>query len=104
MSERSRLLEGLSEDAVWRLEEACCRFEQAWQADERPSLEDFVARSAGEERLALLRELVCLDVDYRRRAGESPSAEDYQTRFPADVAALKDVFTSPIGPDGPPAV
>ena len=36
MNNPSALLQGLSEEAVWRLEEACCRFEQAWQAGGRP--------------------------------------------------------------------
>ena len=43
MNEPSALLERLSEEAVWRLEEACCRFEEAWQAGRRPHLEDFLA-------------------------------------------------------------
>jgi hypothetical protein len=103
MSEPSALLRALSEEAVWRLEEACCRFEEAWQAGRRPRLEDFVAGPEGEERLALLRELLRLEVYYRRRAGEGPSAADYQTRFPEDTAVLQEVFASPPGPGGPPA-
>ena len=40
-------LAGLSEAAVWRLEEACCRFEQAWLAGLHPALPDFLG-AAGE--------------------------------------------------------
>jgi hypothetical protein len=103
MNETSSLLERLSEEAVWRLEEACCRFEEAWQAGQRPSLEDFVAGSEEMERLALLRELLRLEVYYRRRAGEGPSAADYQTRFPEATAVLQEVFAAPTDPDGTPA-
>src|SRR6266542_2300422 len=102
MNEPSSLLERLSEEAVWRLEEACCRFEEAWRAGQRPALEDFVAESEGEERLAWLREMLRRAAYYRRRAGEGPSAADYETRFPEATAVLREVFASPAGPDRPP--
>lgn len=35
-----------------------------------------------EVRPAAARELVALDIDYRRRAGESPAAADYLARLP----------------------
>src|SRR5262245_29142190 len=91
MNDPSALLERLSEDALWRLEEACCRFEGAWQTGRRPRLEDFVVAD-GEERLALLRELLRLDVDYRCRAGEGPCPEEYQRRFPDAGPVLQEVF------------
>src|SRR5262249_28735177 len=66
----------------------CCRFEQDWQAGGRPSPEDFLAAAQGAERLALLAELLRLDVYYRRRVGEIPAPPDYQTRSP-DAPALR---------------
>ena len=91
---------------LWRLEEACCRFEQSWQAGQRPPLEDFLAGADGAERLAVLRELLRLEVHYRRRAGEGPSAEDYATRFPDATGLLSEVFAgaAPVGHDTPPPV
>src|SRR5262245_47010811 len=80
MNVPSALLNDLSEHAIWRLEEICCRFEQAWQAGQRPLPEEFLAGAEGALRLALLRELLGLDVDYRRQAGERPSRQDYATR------------------------
>jgi tetratricopeptide (TPR) repeat protein len=103
MNEPSALLERLSEEAVWRLEEACCRFEEAWQAGRRPHLEDFVAGAGGPERTALLRELLRLELHYRRRAGEGPSPEEYEGRFPEATAVLQEVFAPPAGPDGVPS-
>jgi tRNA A-37 threonylcarbamoyl transferase component Bud32 len=103
MNEPSALLQGLSVEAVWRLEEVCCRFEQAWRSGGRPRLEDFVTGPEGDERLALLYHLLRLEVDYRRRAGEGPSAADYQTRFPEATAVLQEVFASTPGPAGPPS-
>jgi WD40 repeat protein/tRNA A-37 threonylcarbamoyl transferase component Bud32 len=60
-----------------RLDEACNRFEARWQNGGRPSLGDFLAES-GELHTVLLRELILLDVYYRRRAGEQPRCADYQ--------------------------
>jgi tRNA A-37 threonylcarbamoyl transferase component Bud32 len=68
---------------VRRLEQACDRFEAAWKAGERPRLEDHLAAVPEPERPALLRELIPLEVDYRRLAGEQPAAEEFLARFPA---------------------
>ena len=93
MNEPSLLLNDLSEEAVWRLEEICCRFEQSWQAGQTPRPEDFLAGAEGAERLAVLRELVRLDVFYRRRAGEAPSARDYAPHFPDAADLLSEMFS-----------
>jgi WD40 repeat protein/serine/threonine protein kinase len=68
-----------------RLDQACDRFEAAWKtaaADQRPRIEDYVGEVAEPERAALVHELILLDIDYRRRAGDYPRAEDYRDRFP----------------------
>jgi WD40 repeat protein/tRNA A-37 threonylcarbamoyl transferase component Bud32 len=65
-----------------RIDEACDRFEAAWRAGALPRLEDFIAGWAGDERAALLRELVPLDADYRRQRGEPVALADYRGRFP----------------------
>jgi WD40 repeat protein/tetratricopeptide (TPR) repeat protein len=49
--------------------------------------------------LALLHELVALDVYHRRRRGAECRAEDYQSRFPAlDPDELAEAFAEPVGP------
>jgi tetratricopeptide (TPR) repeat protein/tRNA A-37 threonylcarbamoyl transferase component Bud32 len=65
-----------------RLDSACDRFEAAWHAGTRPALEDFLGDPAGPERLALVRELVVLDIFYRRQYGQDCCPEDYTARFP----------------------
>jgi WD40 repeat protein len=60
-----------------RINEACDRFEAAWRAGATPRLEDFAAGWSGDERAALLRELVPLDADYRRLRGEAVSPAHY---------------------------
>ena len=64
------------------LDGMCLRFEAACQAGQCPRPEDFLAGAAGRERSALLRELIRLEVHYRRQRGEAPPAEEYRRRFP----------------------
>jgi WD40 repeat protein len=78
--------ESLAPSAARRVERLCTDFEAAWQgapaAGSRPRLEDYLAGAAGPEREALARELVLLEVYYRRRAGEDVGPEEYHDRFP----------------------
>jgi serine/threonine-protein kinase len=89
-----------------RLEEACGRFEAAWRAGGRPRLEDYLGPADGPGYAALLRELVALDVHYRRRVGESPRPADYADRFPGlDPADCASAFADgaaggPVPPEG----
>jgi serine/threonine-protein kinase len=94
MSAPSSLLQGLSEEAVWRLEAACCRFEQAWRTGRRPDLWELLDGTSGPERSALLRELLRLDVHYRRLAGDAPSADDYRAGHPCDEPVLRAVLAA----------
>jgi serine/threonine protein kinase len=71
-----------------RINAACDRFEQAWRAGQRPHLEDYLGDTAEPERPALLRELIALDMAYRRRAGEQPQLQEYCDRFPGLSLAL----------------
>jgi serine/threonine protein kinase len=68
---------------VRRAEQVCDRFEAAWKAGERPLIEDHVASVPEPERAALLRELILLEVDYRRLAGDVPRPEEFLDRFPS---------------------
>jgi tRNA A-37 threonylcarbamoyl transferase component Bud32 len=79
----------LSPSAVQRQDQVCNRFEAAWKAGQRPRIEEYLEKVPAEERLHLLRELVGLEMDYRGRAGEPITLEDYRARFPAlDVEGL----------------
>jgi serine/threonine-protein kinase len=68
---------------VRRAEQECDRFEAACKAGQRPRLEEHLAAVPELERPALLRELLPLEIDYRRLAGEQPSAAELLGRFPA---------------------
>jgi tetratricopeptide (TPR) repeat protein/tRNA A-37 threonylcarbamoyl transferase component Bud32 len=75
-------LSDLPPDRARAVDRVCGRFEAAWQGGSRPSLEAFLADAPAELSAVLLRELVLLDLQYRRRAGDQPGAQDYRERFP----------------------
>jgi WD40 repeat protein len=78
-------------------DQACDAFEAAWQAGQRPRLQDSLDDVDAADRTALLAELIPLDIEYRRRAGESPRPDEYTAQFPdLDPAWLARLF--PPGP------
>src|SRR5262249_41665227 len=95
------------------LDEVCDRFEAAWKAAHprsgspagaRPLIEEYLADIPGPQRLTLLRELILLEVDYRRRADGRPCLEDYLARFPElDAAWLGEALALPATPVRPQA-
>jgi serine/threonine protein kinase len=68
------------------------RFEAAWQAGQRPCIEDYLDQAGEAARAPLLLELIHLEIACRRRNGEEPSGDEYRARFPAHETA----------PEGPP--
>jgi WD40 repeat protein/serine/threonine protein kinase len=67
---------------VWQAVDAIVqRFERSWQAGGRPAIDDYLPKD-GPTRLAVLDELVHVDLERRRRAGEPARAEDYLERYP----------------------
>jgi serine/threonine protein kinase len=71
----------------------CKEFEAAWKAGERPHIADYLDQAPELDRPALLPQLVLLEVDYRRRAGEQPSREEYLARFPEYAELLGALFS-----------
>ncbi len=92
------------------IERVCTRFEAAWQAGQTPRLQDYWAeepaapsplplspsegeRGRGEGAGPLLfRELLYLELEYRWQRGETPAANDYLTRFPAQTDLIRQVW------------
>ena len=58
--------------------------------------EDHLGGAAGPLRAALIRELIAIEVEWRRRGGESPGPAEYRGRFPNDPGPVADAF----GPAG----
>jgi tRNA A-37 threonylcarbamoyl transferase component Bud32 len=65
-----------------KVDQICTRFEAAWKSGAQPRIEDHLADLGDVEKREVLRELILLDVFYRRKRGESCRAEDYRARFP----------------------
>jgi predicted ATPase len=88
--------DGLAPDQAGRIDEACDRFEKAWGTGQRPALDAFLEAVPAPERSVLVRELILVDVVYRRRAGDVPRAETYQGQFPdLDTAWLAQALMPP---------
>jgi eukaryotic-like serine/threonine-protein kinase len=79
-------------EAKERIDRICLAFEEEWRSGARPPIPAYLGGAAGDERAALLTELLLLDLDYRRRLGERPAADEYQTRFPDDGNLIAGVF------------
>jgi WD40 repeat protein len=93
--------------AAYRLDQVCDRFETAWKEGPPPQLEAFLADTPEPARTALLRELIALDLTYRRGTADEPTPEDYQRRFPEHGPLIQAVFhdlakRTPLGPSPTP--
>ncbi len=83
-------------ERTW-IDEAADRFEHGCKTGgDRPRIEDFLAQEAGPRRILLLQELMRVECELRKRAGETPLREEYRQRFPDDRASVEAVF----GDDG----
>lgn len=88
-----------------RIDDLCAEFERKWVAGDQPSIESAIEGES--ERDVLLAELIVLDVDYRRRLGETPSEDEYLDRFPNDADVVKESLKEHVKPRGafePPTV
>ena len=68
-------------ETLERIDPYVNRFEKAWQSGTPPPIDDFLPKG-GPDRLAVLKELVMVDMERRRQAGTPARAEDYLERYP----------------------
>lgn len=92
MSERRSDDRSLSASLFLRIDETCDRFERCWKSGQGPRIEDYLGAVGKADRRELLRELLLLDLEYRTKDGESPSAAEYQARFPEDAQLIEETF------------
>src|SRR5262249_15518472 len=87
--------EALPPSVFKRLDKICDCFEAVWKMAEstgqRPRIEDYLGDTPEPERSALVRELVVLDIDYRRQAGENPTTEEYRAFYAGKVFTQPDM-------------
>ena len=69
-----------------QIDAVCDRFEVAWRNGQRPDIAEFLAEVPANVRPQLFRDLLSLDLEYRRRLGEQPDAQSYCERFPEFAA------------------
>ncbi len=77
-----------------QIDAACDRFEAAYHAGERPDLAAYLRELPAGARVALFRNLLTLDLEYRQRAGERPDRNTYCDRFPDLAGVVESVFQS----------
>src|SRR5262245_52391072 len=75
------------------LDELCDRFEQAHRAGKKPLIEDYLVEVSPSWRARYLRELLVLDWELRRTAGEKPTVLEYRGRFPEFAPVIADWVT-----------
>src|SRR4051812_31895819 len=78
-----------------RIDAVCERFEQAWKAG-RPNLESYSNLVPAAEQAILFVELLHVELERRRRAGEMPRPEEYLGRFPGRDEIIRAVFAVPL--------
>src|SRR5262249_54406981 len=89
------------DDAPWspslalRVEQVCNRFEAACKAGQRPQIEHYLDHTPEPERPVLLRELLALEVEYRRKSGEGVTPEEYCRQFAEYTELIWDILGRP---------
>jgi WD40 repeat protein/tetratricopeptide (TPR) repeat protein len=71
-----------------QINQLCDRFEAEWQAGAEPIVENYIADAAEPARHELVRELLKLDIHYRRERGDTLVPRDYVARFPEHVSLI----------------
>jgi len=70
----------------------CDAFESAWQGGKRPDIGDCLTRAAESARPRLLRELIQIELWWRRDESPAPEESEYQSRFPDDHTIVSEAF------------
>jgi formylglycine-generating enzyme required for sulfatase activity len=78
--------------AAKEIDSLCLQFKQAWQAGCAPRLEEYCARAPQDARGDALRELIAVEVDLRRAAGDTVDRREYDSRFPDAAAEVATAF------------
>ena len=85
-------LEQVPLEAFGKIDALCERFEAAWTSGQTPCLQDYLAEAPAGAGSLLLKELLPLDVEYRRGRGETPSLADYAQQIPDHASLLRELW------------
>lgn len=64
------------------VDQVCTEFERAWKAGATPLLDNYGSSATDSQGRILFKELLHLELEYRRRRGENPQQTDYTRRYP----------------------
>src|SRR4051812_9604542 len=71
-----------SHSSAKEIDRICDAFEMAWGSDTRPSILDLVRQAADGQQSKLFYELLLVDLECRRKAGEHATREEYLRSYP----------------------
>jgi serine/threonine protein kinase len=74
------------------VDEVCDRFEAAWLVGQRPGVQEYLGEASEPQRADLFRELLKLDLHYRRQQRETPTEAEYCQDFPEYTDLIQAVF------------
>src|SRR5262245_23016213 len=90
---RDRIMSGLTQDDLMRINGVVSRFESAWRGGQKPRIEDVLKSEPDEPRFEeLLRQLLRVELELRRTEGDSPKPEDYDSRLPGYERTIREAF------------
>jgi serine/threonine-protein kinase len=82
------------------IDELADRFESDWKrGGERPRIADYLAGTSAPHRALLLVELIRVECELRRNAGETPAPAEYYQQLPEDHAAVDAAFGDKYDPE-----
>jgi len=75
-----------------RIEEICTRFEHEWKNNAQPEISGFLEEVEAGNRESLFFELLCIEIDHRRRHGAEPQPDDYRHTFADFESSIQAAF------------
>jgi tetratricopeptide (TPR) repeat protein len=87
-------MSGLPGPVLREIDRVCTLFEDAWKSGAAPRVEAYCPSESQRDSAVLLRELLFLELEYRQRNGEWPSADEYAARFPHSAELVAQVWQS----------
>ena len=79
-------------DLLLQIDRWCDEFERELIGGNSPRLEEYVVRMIGAQRSVLLRELLKVEIEFRRDKRDLVLQDDYRKRFPDDVNVIERLF------------
>ena len=77
-----------------RIDRICEEFEELLKSGQSPKIESYLAELPADHQGTLLEELLGLELDYRAKAGDSFTSEEYTLRFPEHASTVADLVVS----------